>query len=146
MSLNTSVTVYGILTELPAIFLFYDSAFWSGAFLLFIFSVSVWNGGGYYIEVFGRKCVFSLMLCFLDSVHISSRFERELEMLRKELAEATAARSGRSTPTSGPDTLSRAQSDEDLSSLAASPDLTLKDLPSMEVQHGVDPVDVKKVQ
>jgi hypothetical protein len=49
--------VYGVLTELPAVFLLYDSAFWSGAFLLFIFSVSVWNGGGYYIEVFGRKCV-----------------------------------------------------------------------------------------
>jgi len=48
-------------------------------FLLFIFSVSVWNGGGFYIEVFGRK------------------FEKELEALRKELAEATA-RSGRSSP------------------------------------------------
>ncbi|KAB5594048.1 membrane protein [Ceratobasidium theobromae] len=55
-----------------AIFLLYTSAKWSGAFLLFIFSVSVWNGGGFYIEVFGRK------------------FERELEALRKELAEATA--------------------------------------------------------
>ncbi|KAG9094554.1 hypothetical protein FRC06_010696 [Ceratobasidium sp. 370] len=56
---------------------------WSGAFLLLIFAVSVWNGGGYYIEVFGRK------------------FERELEALRKELAEATAAgysSSGINTP------------------------------------------------
>jgi hypothetical protein len=62
--------------------LFYDSPRWSGVFLLGIFAVSVWNGGGYYIEVFGRK------------------FERELEALRKELAESNA-RSGRSSPTSG---------------------------------------------
>ncbi|QRV76620.1 membrane protein [Ceratobasidium sp. AG-Ba] len=75
--------LYSILTSLPAVFLLYTSAKWSGAFLLLIFSVSVWNGGGYYIEVFGRK------------------FERELESLRKELAEATAAgysSSGANTP------------------------------------------------
>jgi len=72
--------VYGLLTELPAVFLLYDSRFWSVVFILFIFGVSVWNGGGFYIEVFGRK------------------FERELEALRKELAEATASRSGRDTP------------------------------------------------
>ncbi|KAF5357674.1 hypothetical protein D9758_007406 [Tetrapyrgos nigripes] len=65
--------VYMVLTELPAVFLLYDSPFWSGVFLLAIFGVSVWNGGGYYIEVFGRK------------------FERELEALRKELAEVTQA-------------------------------------------------------
>jgi len=47
--------VYAILTELPAVFVLYDSSFWSAAFFLFIFSVSVWNGGGFYIEVFGRK-------------------------------------------------------------------------------------------
>ncbi|KXN86321.1 hypothetical protein AN958_10183 [Leucoagaricus sp. SymC.cos] len=70
---------YAILTEIPAVFLLYNSPVWSGAFLLLIFAVSVWNGGGFYIEVFGRK------------------FERELEALRKELAE-TAARSGASTP------------------------------------------------
>lgn len=73
--------VYTTFTELPAVFLLYDSPFWSNMFLLFIFSVSVWNGGGFYIEVFGRK------------------FEKELEALRKELAEATA-RSGRSSPNS----------------------------------------------
>ncbi|CAE6414332.1 unnamed protein product [Rhizoctonia solani] len=72
--------VYSVLTCLPAIFLLYTSPKWSGAFLMFIFSVSVWNGGGFYIEVFGRK------------------FERELETLRKELAEATAA--GATTPQS----------------------------------------------
>ena len=72
--------VYSIITCLPAIFLLYTSPEWSAAFLLLIFSVSVWNGGGYYIEVFGRK------------------FERELEALRKELAEATAAASGVSSP------------------------------------------------
>ncbi len=48
-------TVYSIITELPAVFLLYDSPFWSAMFLLLIFSVSVWNGGGFYIEVFGRK-------------------------------------------------------------------------------------------
>ncbi|KAG2362022.1 hypothetical protein BDR07DRAFT_1408015 [Suillus spraguei] len=78
--------VYALLTELPAVFLLYDSSMWSGAFLLFIFSVSVWNGGGFYIEVFGRK------------------FERELEALRKELADSSnntnnSCRSGRSSPT-----------------------------------------------
>ncbi|KAG7096620.1 hypothetical protein E1B28_004037 [Marasmius oreades] len=72
--------VYTILTEVPAVYVLYDSPFWSGAFLIGIFGVSAWNGGGYYIEVFGRK------------------FERELEALRKELAEVT--KSGRSSPTS----------------------------------------------
>jgi len=73
--------VYSLLTELPALYIFYDSPFWSAMFLWFIFSVSVWNGGGYYIEVFGRK------------------FERELEALRKELAEASSAASqASSTP------------------------------------------------
>lgn len=52
------VAVYSVLTELPAVFLLYDSKTWSGLFLIFLFAVSVWNGGGYYIEVFGRKYVF----------------------------------------------------------------------------------------
>jgi hypothetical protein len=39
------------------VFLFYDSPRWSAAFLILIFGVSVWNGGGFYIEVFGRKYV-----------------------------------------------------------------------------------------
>ncbi|KAF8076039.1 hypothetical protein FPV67DRAFT_1558595 [Lyophyllum atratum] len=90
--------VYAVLTELPAVFVLYDSSLWSGIFLITIFAVSVWNGGGFYIEVFGRK------------------FERELEALRKELAEATA-RSGVSTPGS----LSLNQSDSELSSLDDSP-------------------------
>ncbi|KAI0311146.1 hypothetical protein OF83DRAFT_1177858 [Amylostereum chailletii] len=64
--------VYSIITELLPIFLLYDSLYWSAGYLLFIFAVAVWNGGGFYIEVFGRK------------------FERELEVLRKELAEANA--------------------------------------------------------
>jgi hypothetical protein len=54
--------VYGILTELPAVFLLYDSRTWSGVFLLVIFAVSVWNGGGFYIEVFGRKYVVGYCL------------------------------------------------------------------------------------
>jgi len=48
---------YAVLTDVPAVFFLYDSPFWSGAYLLLILSVSVWNGGGFYIEVFGRKCV-----------------------------------------------------------------------------------------
>jgi hypothetical protein len=48
-------SVYSLLTELPAVYLLYDSPAWSAAFLIIIFSVSVWNGGGFYIEVFGRK-------------------------------------------------------------------------------------------
>ncbi|KAJ3568410.1 hypothetical protein NP233_g5731 [Leucocoprinus birnbaumii] len=72
--------VYAILTEIPAVFLLYRSSMWSGVFLLLIFGVCVWNGGGFYIEVFGRK------------------FERELEALRKELAEVSARSSGASTP------------------------------------------------
>ena len=58
------ISVYSILTELPAIYVLYDSAFWSGAFLLLLFSVSVWNGSGFYIEVFGRKYVS--YRCILD--------------------------------------------------------------------------------
>lgn len=47
--------VYSIVTELPAVFLLYDSAFWSSAYILFLLAVCTWNGGGFYIEVFGRK-------------------------------------------------------------------------------------------
>ncbi|GAW10392.1 integral to membrane protein [Lentinula edodes] len=74
--------VYSIITELPAVFILYNSPFWSGAFLIAIFSVSVWNGGGFYIEVFGRK------------------FERELEALRKELAEIAQVKPGLNGPSS----------------------------------------------
>ena len=91
--------LYAILTELPAVYVLYDSPFWSNIFLVFIFSVSVWNGGGFYIEVFGRKWVFhfKLMVSTVCSNTLCNRFEKELEALRKELAEATA-RSGRSSP------------------------------------------------
>ncbi|KAI0796493.1 hypothetical protein C8Q75DRAFT_790674 [Abortiporus biennis] len=96
---------YSIVTELPAVFLLYDSSFWSGVFIISIFAVSVWNGGGFYIEVFGRK------------------FERELEALRKELAEANSrSTSERSSPNFGP------QSDDDLTTVAGSPDLANKTL------------------
>ncbi|KAI0771965.1 hypothetical protein BD413DRAFT_604100 [Trametes elegans] len=95
--------VYSVITELPAVFLLYDSAFWSSAYVLFLFAVSVWNGGGFYIEVFGRK------------------FERELEALRKELAEVNA-RSERSSPTLGP------QSDDELTTVSLSPNLSNKAL------------------
>ncbi|KAF9075919.1 hypothetical protein BDP27DRAFT_1314726 [Rhodocollybia butyracea] len=111
--------IYSVVTELPAVFLLYDSPVWSGAFLICIFSVSVWNGGGFYIEVFGRK------------------FERELEALRKELAESAQARSGRSTPTD--DSLSRFTSEDNLSSFGhssgssnSSPVLSHEPLPQVE--------------
>ncbi|KAF5335450.1 hypothetical protein D9758_018187 [Tetrapyrgos nigripes] len=62
--------VHMVFTELLAVYLLYDSAFWSGVFVRDIWSVSVeWRG--YYIEVFGRK------------------FERELEALRKKLVQVT---------------------------------------------------------
>ncbi|KIK99702.1 hypothetical protein PAXRUDRAFT_465508 [Paxillus rubicundulus Ve08.2h10] len=91
--------LYSILTELPAVYLLYDSPRWSGSFLILIFAVSVWNGGGFYIEVFGRK------------------FERELEALRKELAE-NSSRSGRSSPTL-----------TDAESVANTPHINMKSLP-----------------
>jgi len=73
---------YSIVTELPAVFVLYNSKLWSVVFLTVIFAASAWNGGGYYIEVFGRK------------------FERELEALRKELATAQSqsSYSGHSSP------------------------------------------------
>jgi hypothetical protein len=94
--------LYSVLTELPAVYLLYDSPRWSGTFLILIFAVSVWNGGGFYIEVFGRK------------------FERELEALRKELAE-NSSRSGRSSPS-----LTEAES------LANSPCINEQPLPSLD--------------
>ncbi|KAJ6538968.1 hypothetical protein B0H19DRAFT_1269345 [Mycena capillaripes] len=117
----TGQLVYAVLTEVPAVYLLYDSPFWSGAFLILILAVSVWNGGGFYIEVFGRK------------------FERELEALRKELAESTA-RSGLSTPVTTPG-LSRGPSEDDLSSVEDSPpiqmnskDLLPEDPPPLDLQ------------
>ncbi|KAF8211519.1 hypothetical protein K438DRAFT_1807451 [Mycena galopus ATCC 62051] len=105
MSFLTGQLVYAVLTEAPAVYLLYDSPLWSGAFLLFILSVSVWNGGGFYIEVFGRK------------------FERELEALRKELAESNA-RSGIETPLSTPG-LSRGPSEDGHSSVESSPSIMM---------------------
>lgn len=96
--------VYSILTELPAVYLLYDSPRWSGTFLILIFAVSVWNGGGYYIEVFGRK------------------FERELEALRNELA-VNNHRSGRSSP-----------SLTDGGSIGNSPAIPTTSLPSLDAE------------
>ncbi len=55
VALFFSQFIYSIVTELPAIFILYDSATWTGVFLMLIFAASVWNGSGFYIEVFGRK-------------------------------------------------------------------------------------------
>ncbi|KAI0751457.1 hypothetical protein C8Q80DRAFT_1098040 [Daedaleopsis nitida] len=105
--------VYSIVTELPAVFLLYDSAFWSSAYLLLLFAVCVWNGGGFYIEVFGRK------------------FERELEALRKELAEA---RSERSSPTLGP------QSDDDVGTPIGSPKILSPLVTAVDPQDIIPPL------
>lgn len=59
--------VYTIVCTLPAPILFYRSEKASAAFLICILTMSVWNGAGWYIEVFGRK------------------FEKELDALRREL-------------------------------------------------------------
>jgi len=86
---------------------------------MLLFSVSVWNGGGFYIEVFGRK------------------FERELEALRKELAEAAASRSGAVTPAvsegglhadTSPVLHARTSSDGDISDAMGSPLFVPQDL------------------
>ncbi|KAJ7122807.1 hypothetical protein C8R44DRAFT_621827 [Mycena epipterygia] len=119
----TGQLLYSILTEVPAVYILYDSAFWSATFLLLIFSISVWNGAGYYIEVFGRK------------------FERELEALRKELAESTA-RSGRSSPVSTPG-LSRGPSEDGLSSAENSPPLMMNSKPLPEDPPTFDPLSKK---
>ncbi|KAL9712760.1 hypothetical protein Ac2012v2_003997 [Leucoagaricus gongylophorus] len=103
--------LYAILTEIPAIFLLYRSPVWSGSFLLLIFAVSVWNGGGYYIEVFGRK------------------FERELEALRKELAE-TSARLIPSTPINHASTFFET---DNSSAGSVSPDYLAISLPGTEL-------------
>ncbi|KAI0774013.1 hypothetical protein C8Q74DRAFT_1200643 [Fomes fomentarius] len=115
ISFMTGQFVYSIVMELPAVFLLYDSAFWSSAYILFLFAVCAWNGGGFYIEVFGRK------------------FERELEALRKELAEVTA-RSERSSPTLGP------QSDDDLSNTAGSPRVLSPIVAAVDPQDVIPPM------
>ncbi|KAF9468803.1 hypothetical protein BDZ94DRAFT_1244626 [Collybia nuda] len=114
--------IYAVLTELPAVFLLYDSSIWSGAFLILIFSVSVWNGGGFYIEVFGRK------------------FERELEALRKELAESTA-RSGHSTPEQR---TSQGPNEAEFSSMGSSPIMVGGDLQSITPLELSPKMDTKK--
>ncbi|KAJ6627452.1 hypothetical protein B0H10DRAFT_1994623 [Mycena sp. CBHHK59/15] len=121
--------LYSVLTEVPAVFILYDSPFWSGVFLILILSVSVWNGGGFYIEVFGRK------------------FERELEALRKELAESTARSSGRSSPVSTPG-LSRGPSEDGLSSVENSPPVMMnsKHLPENPSEFTLQPPQSKKDQ
>jgi hypothetical protein len=66
-----------------------------------------------------------------SDTHVS-RFERELEALRKELAEATA-RSGRSSPTNEGNNLSRGPSNEYLT-MTRSPVIIENGLPSVEVE------------
>ena len=141
--------LYMVLTELPVVYLLYNSARWSGVFLIFIFAVSVWNGGGFYIEVFGRKYVFCYPLVLMmmsDYVFVFPRFEKELEALRRELAEAT--RSGRSSPQSS-GIISAATSDDGESPLNGSPVLVETQLPSIGVESASEPtlsLGEKKIQ
>ncbi|PAV21114.1 integral to membrane [Pyrrhoderma noxium] len=117
LSFMSGQLVYTLVVEIP-VFITYRSRFWSAAYLLFIFSVSVWNGGGFYIEVFGRK------------------FERELEALRKELAESSASRSGIATPSRGLSSHSRSGSEDNLSTGTVgteSPVYVPRDLPATEL-------------
>lgn len=61
------IQAYAVLTDVPPVFVLYDSPSWSSAYLLFLLGVSVWNGGGFYIEVFGRQCVYLYgLLIFSD--------------------------------------------------------------------------------
>lgn len=55
LTVLNATSVYTVITELPAALLLYNSPISSAIFLIIIFSVSVWNGAGFYIEVFGRK-------------------------------------------------------------------------------------------
>ncbi|KAJ7873355.1 hypothetical protein B0H14DRAFT_146196 [Mycena olivaceomarginata] len=124
MSFLTGQLLYAVLTEAPAVYLLYDSPLWSGVFLLLILAVSVWNGGGFYIEVFGRK------------------FERELEALRKELAESNA-RSGIETPLSTPGVSNAPSEDGNSSSTEASPppmmaSVVHEDPPALELSQKID--------
>lgn len=58
---------YALLTIIPCpIWFWYRWA--SAAFLMFVFSWSVWNGANYYMDVFGKK------------------FQNELEQMRKDMA------------------------------------------------------------
>jgi hypothetical protein len=120
--------VYALLTEIPAVFLLYDSPFWSSVFLLVVFSVSEWNGGGFYIEVFGRK------------------FERELEALRKEIAES-AAKSVGTSGTSSPGSLSRGSGHTDLQALDEDSETSNSPepvLPDISPDFTTEPLEIKK--
>lgn len=101
---DSPLLVYTLVTELPAVALLYNSAIASWIFLLGIFAVSVWNGAGFYIEVFGRKWVAPHLLP-RARLTIIRRFERELEALRKELAETRSAASGAPSPSTTHDML-----------------------------------------
>ncbi|GAA6034046.1 hypothetical protein JCM8097_000665 [Rhodosporidiobolus ruineniae] len=82
----TGQAVYTFVTLLIPIFVLYDSKFWSGVYLVWLFMTSVWNGSSFYMEIFGR------------------RFEKELLALRKEfdaqqaLLNRYAANPGAHTP------------------------------------------------
>ncbi|UZJ52607.1 hypothetical protein CBS101457_001927 [Exobasidium rhododendri] len=68
--------VYTIVCTLPAPLLFYKSKEASAIFCLLLILLSVWNGAGYYVEVWGR------------------RFERELDALKREIEATQRASAG----------------------------------------------------
>ncbi len=74
---------YAILTIIPCpLWFWYRWA--SAAFLLTVFSWSVWNGANYYMDVFGK------------------RFQKELEQLRKDVAKWQNSPAAMFSPPSGP--------------------------------------------
>lgn len=75
--------VYTIVCTLPAPIVFYRSGRASGVFLLIILTMSVWNGGCYYVEVWGR------------------RFEKDLQALQRELDAAREVSSALDSTVSG---------------------------------------------
>lgn len=64
--------LYTFITILPAPLLFYQNERLAACFLCIIFVVAVYNGGSFYVEVFGRK------------------FEKQLKALEKQIQEAHA--------------------------------------------------------
>lgn len=73
--------MYSIIFMIPAATILMHSRLASDLVIILLFVVAVWNGGNFYVEVFGRK------------------FEKELEALKREMDVLTnSIASGPSTP------------------------------------------------
>jgi len=74
---------YALLTTTPCpLWFWYRWA--SAAFLLFVFSWSIWNGANYYMDIFGK------------------RFQKELEQMKLDVAKWQNSPGARLTPPQGP--------------------------------------------